>query len=239
MKWYPISLRYTPVRDETGFSGVKLGTKDRVTLRITPIILSTLSYSYGSWGLVLFDSSWPPAPPPLSSPWSTRQWEACWLPAWQATNHIIHHKDCVTVHGSMKSCKFLFCVCVLCCEPICQTGGTSCTLSTALVPQNMSGRQACLGLYLSADRDCTNLVSFMMTTTSSWSRFPAECWAGLWFCSWPSVPVLFILWKPERTISSFSYFKPLKELPIPVISNPSKRELPVLVISKPLKEPPV
>jgi hypothetical protein len=87
------------------------------------------------------------------------------------------------VHGSMKSCNFLFCVCVLCCEPICQTGGTSCTLSTALVPQNMSGRQACLGLYLSADRDCTNLVSFMMTTTSSWSRFRAECWAGLWFCS--------------------------------------------------------
>jgi hypothetical protein len=130
----------------------------------------------------------PPAPPPapLSSPWSTRQWEACWLPAWQATNHIIHHKDCVTVHGSMKSCKFLFCVFVLCCEPICQTGGTSCTplnCSCATKHVRQAGRQACLGLYLSADRDCTNLVSLMMTTTSSRSRFQAECWAGLWFCS--------------------------------------------------------
>jgi hypothetical protein len=52
-------------------------------------------------------------------------------------------------------------------------------------------------------------------------------------------PSSFTLSKSERTISSFSYFKPLKELPIPVISNPSQRELPVPVISKPLKEPPV
>jgi hypothetical protein len=212
MKWYPISLRCTPVRDETAFRGVKLGTKDRVTLPDNSNhIVNTFIFRWElRFGFVWFIMA--SSPPPLSSPWSTRQWKACWLHAWQATNHIIHHKDCVAVHGSMKSWRFLFCVFVLCCEPICQTGGTSCNPSTALVPQNMSGRQACLGLYLSADRDCTNLVSLMMTTTSSALEAGSEQsvgWRVFDFVHNHQSQFFLIFQNQREPSSSLSYFKPL------------------------------
>jgi hypothetical protein len=178
-------------------------------------------------------------------PWSTRQWKACWLPAWQATNHIIHHKDCVTVHGSMKSWRFLFCVFVLCCEPICQTGGTSCTplnCSCATKHVRQAGRQAGMPR--------TDYISLQTETVQIW-------WAWWWLLlaleagSEQSAgrvfdfvhnhqSQFFLIFQNRREPSvALVISSPSKNCQFQLFQTPQKRELPVPVISKPLKEPPV